>query len=70
MSGRILLHPVRQSARSIGQRTWWSVAAAGVYHPADFNDRLVLGLKGTMSEAELHRSDPDSLQACGTRRRS
>jgi DNA invertase Pin-like site-specific DNA recombinase len=25
----------------------------GVYHPADFNDRLVLGLKGTMSEAEL-----------------
>ena len=28
--------------------------ADGVYHPADFNDRLVLGLKGTMSEAELH----------------
>ena len=26
----------------------------GVYHPAEFNDRLVLGLKGTMSEAELH----------------
>jgi DNA invertase Pin-like site-specific DNA recombinase len=26
----------------------------GVYHPGDFNDRLVLGLKGTMSEAELH----------------
>lgn len=26
----------------------------GMYHPADFNDRLVLGLKGTMSEAELH----------------
>ena len=26
----------------------------GVYHPADFNDRLLLGLKGTMSEAELH----------------
>jgi DNA invertase Pin-like site-specific DNA recombinase len=26
----------------------------GVYQPADFNDRLVLGLKGTMSEAELH----------------
>src|SRR4029077_20157548 len=40
----------------------WTVAitdtliadADGVYHPADFNDRLVLGLKGTMSEAELH----------------
>lgn len=26
----------------------------GLYDPADFNDRLVLGLKGTMSEAELH----------------
>jgi DNA invertase Pin-like site-specific DNA recombinase len=28
--------------------------ADGVYHPSDYNDRLVLGLKGTMSEAELH----------------
>lgn len=28
--------------------------ADGVYHPNHFNDRLVLGLKGTMSEAELH----------------
>jgi DNA invertase Pin-like site-specific DNA recombinase len=28
--------------------------ADGVYSPADFNDRLLLGLKGTMSEAELH----------------
>jgi DNA invertase Pin-like site-specific DNA recombinase/predicted DNA-binding transcriptional regulator AlpA len=26
----------------------------GIYHPAAFNDRLLLGLKGTMSEAELH----------------
>jgi len=26
----------------------------GVYHPALFNDRLLLGLKGNMSEAELH----------------
>jgi DNA invertase Pin-like site-specific DNA recombinase len=26
----------------------------GIYDPAHFNDRLVLGLKGTMSEAELH----------------
>src|ERR1700756_508029 len=26
----------------------------GVYHPALFNARLLLGLKGTMSEAELH----------------
>jgi len=28
--------------------------ADGIYHPAMFNDRLLLGLKGTMSEAELH----------------
>src|SRR6185436_377269 len=28
--------------------------ADGIYHPGDFTDRLVLGLKGTMSEAELH----------------
>jgi DNA invertase Pin-like site-specific DNA recombinase len=26
----------------------------GVYDPTTFNDRLLLGLKGTMSEAELH----------------
>lgn len=26
----------------------------GLYHPGRFNDRLVLGMKGTMSEAELH----------------
>jgi DNA invertase Pin-like site-specific DNA recombinase len=26
----------------------------GLYDPAHFNDRLLLGLKGTMSEAELH----------------
>src|SRR3982750_4866439 len=28
--------------------------ADGIYHPALFNDRLLLGLKATMSEAELH----------------
>jgi DNA invertase Pin-like site-specific DNA recombinase len=26
----------------------------GIYDPSDYNDRLLLGLKGTMSEAELH----------------
>ena len=26
----------------------------GCYNPADFNDQLLLGLKGTMSQAELH----------------
>ena len=28
--------------------------ADGVYHPGLFNDRVVLGMKGIMSEAELH----------------
>ncbi|MER5918251.1 recombinase family protein [Streptomyces sp. NPDC001982] len=28
--------------------------ADGVYHPSRFDDRLVLGMKGTMAEAELH----------------
>jgi DNA invertase Pin-like site-specific DNA recombinase len=28
--------------------------ADGVYDPQTYNDRLLLGLKGTMSEAELH----------------
>jgi DNA invertase Pin-like site-specific DNA recombinase len=28
--------------------------ADGVYDPSNYNDRLLLGLKGTMSEAELH----------------
>lgn len=26
----------------------------GIYDPSNYNDRLLLGLKGTMSEAELH----------------
>src|SRR4029453_7432097 len=26
----------------------------GVYSPADFNDSLVLGMKGTFAQAELH----------------
>jgi DNA invertase Pin-like site-specific DNA recombinase len=28
--------------------------ADGLYHPGSFNDRLLLGLKGTMSEAQLY----------------
>ena len=28
--------------------------ADGVYHPGLFNDRMLLGLKGMLSEAELH----------------
>src|ERR1700745_2489039 len=34
--------------------TLWSETSDGLYHPALFNDRLVLGLKGIMAEAELH----------------
>lgn len=30
------------------------IDADGLYDPGEFNDRLVLGIKGTMSEAELH----------------
>lgn len=30
------------------------IDADGIYDPNDFNDRLLLGLKATMSEAELH----------------
>src|SRR5262249_41533644 len=26
----------------------------GIYDPAEYNDRMLLGLKGTISEAELH----------------
>ena len=38
----------------------------GIYDPSQYNDRLLLGLKGTMSEAELHlikqRMDQGKLQ--------
>ena len=30
------------------------IDADGCYNPADFNDGLLLGLKGTMAQAELH----------------
>lgn len=36
--------------------------ADGVYDPSSFNDRLLLGLKGTMSEAELHMLKSRMLQ--------
>jgi DNA invertase Pin-like site-specific DNA recombinase len=43
--------------------------ADGVYNPRDFNDRLLLGLKGTLSEAELHslrlRMDAGRLSKAG-----
>jgi DNA invertase Pin-like site-specific DNA recombinase len=34
----------------------------GIYEPSSFNDRLLLGLKGTMSEAELHMIKSRMLQ--------
>jgi DNA invertase Pin-like site-specific DNA recombinase len=46
--------------------------ADGVYHPADFNDRLVLGLKGTMSEAlsgNRHKASYADFSVMPTRRR-
>ena len=36
----------------------------GLYDPALYNDRLLLGLKGTMSEAELHLLKQRSYQGC------
>lgn len=36
--------------------------ADGIYNPTLFNDRLLLGLKGTMSEAELHMLKSRMLQ--------
>ncbi|MDT3442300.1 hypothetical protein, partial [Pseudofrankia sp. BMG5.37] len=35
--------------------------ADGVYHPAMFNDRMLLGLKGTMSEVLCRRRHKTSL---------
>src|SRR5215207_1416523 len=45
------------SGSVLGQRTGFETLVAdadGVYHPGLFNDRLVLGMKGMLSEAELH----------------
>ena len=40
----------------------------GIYDPSHFNDRLLLGLKGTMSEAELHLLRARLLGGSSTRR--
>ena len=39
----------------------------GIYDPSEFNDRLLLGLKGTLSEAELHLLRLRLLGGCSTR---
>jgi DNA invertase Pin-like site-specific DNA recombinase len=39
----------------------------GIYDPTSFNDRLLLGLKGTMSEAELHVLKPGCAAESSTR---
>ena len=36
-----------------------------MYHPADPNDRLLLGMKGQISEFELHYLHPDARRAAG-----
>src|SRR3954447_13300798 len=41
--------------------------ADGLYDPADYNDRLLLGLRGMMSEAELHVLRTRLYQASSTR---
>src|SRR5438105_828422 len=41
----------------------------GIYDPSAFNDRLLLGLKGTMSEAELHILRARLMAAFATRQR-
>ena len=41
----------------------------GLYDPATYNDRLLLGLKGTMSEAELHIIRQRMLQGAAESRR-
>src|SRR5882762_7180883 len=50
---RIRAVPARTSA---ARRPSWSsmMRRSSVYDPTDFNDRLLLGLKGTISAAELH----------------
>lgn len=62
--GIILVLEVSRLARSCGD--WYRVLElaalagtligdeAGIYDPRDYNDRLLLGLKGTLSEAELY----------------
>lgn len=40
----------------------------GLYDPGHFNDRLLLGLKGTMSEADCTSCARDSLAASSPRR--
>jgi DNA invertase Pin-like site-specific DNA recombinase len=41
----------------------------GLYDPALYNDRLLLGLKGTMSEAELHLLKQRLYQGCWSKAR-
>ena len=40
----------------------------GIYDPADVNDRMLLGLKGTMGEVELHVMAGGSRRPSGPRR--
>jgi DNA invertase Pin-like site-specific DNA recombinase len=39
----------------------------GIYHPGLFNDRMLLGMRGTMSEAELHILAPASTAGSAAR---
>jgi DNA invertase Pin-like site-specific DNA recombinase len=61
-----IIFALEVSRISRGNRNWWHLLdicaithtliadTEGIYDPRSYNDRLLLGLKGTMSEAELH----------------
>jgi excisionase family DNA binding protein len=61
-----IIFSLEVSRISRGNRNWYHLLdicaithtliadAEGLYDPSTYNDRLLLGLKGTMSEAELH----------------
>jgi DNA invertase Pin-like site-specific DNA recombinase len=66
---------------SRGNRNWYHLLdicaitqtliadAEGIYDPRAYNDRLLLGLKGTMSEAELHMIKQRLVEAVRSRAR-
>ena len=53
-SAGTLVQGLAPVARTVRRFRTLLADADGLYDPTDFNDRLLLGLKGTMSEAELH----------------
>ena len=54
LASRALLGRLASAARLCALTATLIADSDGIYSPQEFNDRLLLGLKGTMSEAELH----------------